>query len=140
MYNRILASHHTRMETSCLDALGTHLLLELENCNPQLLDDLEYIRQAMTVAAKGAGATIVGESFHQFDPRGVTGIIAIAESHLCIHTWPEHNYAAVDIFTCGKNFKPYDAAQVIIQKLQCDSPSVTELQRGLPSKTAASSV
>jgi len=140
MYNQVLSSHHTLTETSCLDALGIHLLLELRKCNSKLLDDLEFIRQAMTVAAKGAGATIVGESFHQFDPRGVTGIVAIAESHLCIHTWPEHNYAAVDIFTCGENFKPYEAAQVIIQKLQCDSPSVTELQRGLISKKAASSV
>ena len=139
MYNRRLGSHHTPMETSSMNALGTHLLQELRNCNPQLLDDLEYIRQVLTVAAKGAGATIVGESFHQFDPRGVTGIIAIAESHLCIHTWPDHKYAAVDIFTCGENFKPYEAAQVIIQKLQCDSPSITELQRGLISKKAASS-
>lgn len=123
-----------------MDALGIHLLLELRKCSPELLDDLQYIKQAMTGAARGAGATIVGESFHQFDPRGVTGIVAIAESHLCIHTWPEHGYAAVDIFTCGKNFKPYDAADVIIQKLHCDSPSVTELQRGPLSETTASAV
>ena len=84
-----------------MDALGRHLLLELNDCNREVLDDLDYIRQAMRGAAEQAGATIVGESFHKFDPIGVTGIVAIAESHLCIHTWPEYGYAAADVFTCG---------------------------------------
>ena len=138
MYNRFLESHTTRMEADWLEALGTHLLLELRECSSELLDDLQYIKQAMVGAAKEAGATIVGESFHQFDPRGVTGIVAIAESHLSIHTWPEHGYAAVDIFTCGKGFRPHEAAQVVIEKLNCGSPSVTELQRGPLSRTTAS--
>jgi S-adenosylmethionine decarboxylase proenzyme len=114
-----------------LNALGTHLLLDLKGCNPELLDDLHYIRQALMCAADEAGATIVGENFHKFEPVGVTGIVAIAESHLCIHTWPEYAYAAVDIFTCGANFKPRRAADLIIQRLQCKEPLITEMQRGL---------
>ena len=117
-----------------MDALGTHLLMELRGCNQELLDDLEYIKDAMSSAATEAGATIVGESFHKFDPRGVTGIIAVAESHLCIHTWPEHGYAAVDIFTCGLSFKPHHAADLIIDRLHCAEPSVTEVRRGLLSE------
>ena len=114
-----------------MNALGTHLLLDLKKCNPELLDNVQYIRQAMLGAAEEAGATIVGENFHKFDPLGVTGIVAIAESHLCIHTWPEHGYAAADIFTCGDDFMPRRAADLLIQRLQCVEPAVKELQRGV---------
>jgi len=55
----------------------------------------------MLAAAKESGATILGESFHQFSPQGVSGVIIIAESHLTVHTWPEHGYAGADIFTCA---------------------------------------
>ena len=123
-----------------MNALGTHLLLDLKECNPELLDDFSYIKDAMIGAAGEAGATIVGENFHKFDPLGVTGIIAIPESHLCIHTWPEHGYAAVDIFTCGSNFKPHKAADLIIDSLQCVRPAVTEVQRGIIAEPATSSV
>ena len=123
-----------------MKALGTHLLLELGECDKKLLDDIDYIEEAMIGAAIEAGATIVGRSFHKFDPRGVTGIVAIAESHLCIHTWPEHGYAAVDIFTCGRGFMPGRAADLIIERLRCQDPSITELKRGLVSETTTASV
>ena len=113
-----------------MNALGTHLLLELRRCNEVLLDDAQYIEEAMIGAAREAGATIVGKSFHKFNPRGVTGIVAISESHLAIHTWPEHGYAAVDIFTCGSTFQPHKASRVIITRLDSKESSTTELQRG----------
>ena len=114
-----------------MKALGIHLLLDLKECNLELLDDLQFIRQAMLGAANEAGATVVGESFHKFSPLGATGIIAISESHLCIHTWPEHGYAAVDIFTCGSDFKSRKAAELIIERLECSQPTITEIPRGL---------
>ena len=114
-----------------MKALGIHLLLELRDCNPQLLDDLPYIRDSLINAADKTGATIIGESFHQFNPQGVTGVIAIAESHLCIHTWPEFGYAAVDIFTCGEGFKPREAAKMIVKNLQSKDHSITAIERGL---------
>ena len=67
-----------------MEVLGCHLLLELKDCNSELLNDLSYIRQAMIETAQDVGATIVGESFHHFSPQGVTGILAIAESHISI--------------------------------------------------------
>jgi S-adenosylmethionine decarboxylase len=105
-------------------------LLELKECNPKLLDDLEYIRAAMLQAAHGLGAHIVAESFHQFSPQGVTGILAIAESHISIHTWPEYCYAAADIFTCGSSFQPSKAAEILIQQLESRSQDITEVRRG----------
>ena len=121
-----------------MDALGTHLLLELGKCDEAILDDIDYIQDAMINAAAEAGANIIGKSFHKFDPRGVTGIVAISESHLCIHTWPEHGYAAADIFTCGSGFNPEKAAELIIERLRCFSPTIKRLTRGpVPEVTTA---
>ena len=106
------------------------MLLELNECDSALLDELGLIEAAMVDAAREAGASVLGRSFHKFTPRGVTGIVAIAESHLAIHTWPEHGYAAVDIFTCGESFAPDRAAQLIIGSLKCPNPVTTTIRRG----------
>ena len=123
-----------------MNAIGTHLLIELKDCDKELLDNIHYITETMVGAADEAGATIVGQSFHHFAPRGVTGIVAIAESHLCIHTWPEYGYAAADIFTCGTAFKPQKAAQLIIDRLRCGQPSITEIKRGPLSEASIAAV
>ena len=122
-----------------MNVVGIHLMLELRDCNPELLNDLKYIKEAMTQAATVVGAHIIGESFHQFHPQGVTGILAIAESHFCIHTWPEHGYAAADIFTCGTSFDPHRAARILTERLESKTPSTTELMRGTVPQSAVAS-
>ena len=114
-----------------MNALGYQLMLDLNDCDKMLLDDLLYIKECMLEAASEIGATVIGETFHQFSPHGVTGVISIAESHLSIHTWPEHGYAAIDIFTCGTEIKPHKAAQKLIRSLNCRDRSVTEMRRGI---------
>lgn len=118
-----------------LYALGTHLLVELKDCNHEILKDLGKVKEAMVSAAKYAKATIIDVSFHEFSPFGISGMVVIAESHLSIHTWPEYGYAAVDIFTCGDVIKPEDAAQFIIEQFQCKQPSIVEMKRGILSLT-----
>ena len=113
-----------------MNVLGTHVLLELRDCDPYRLDDLAYIRRELLRAAAAVGAQVVGESFHQFTPQGVTGILSIAESHISIHTWPELGYAAADIFTCGEQTMPDRAADVIIAALGCRNPELTQIRRG----------
>lgn len=121
-----------------MNGLGLHLLLELKECNPRLLNDLDYVRQALITAAEAVGAHIVGETFHRFSPQGVTGVLAIAESHISIHTWPEYRYAAADIFACGANFQPTKAAAVLVAQLEAMDPDITEIRRGLvPTATAS---
>ena len=114
-----------------MKALGKHLLLELNDCDPKLLNDIVFIREIMLAAANESGATVLGESFHQFSPQGVSGVILIAESHLSVHTWPEHGYAGADIFTCGTRVKPEKAAEVIIEKLKPRTHSVILIDRGM---------
>ncbi len=112
-----------------MNALGTHLLVELRDCNSQYLDDLSYIRESLLDAAKEVGATVLSDTFHDFEPQGVTGIVAIAESHLSIHTWPEFGYAALDIFTCS-GFDPKGAAASVIGRLESRDSEIMEVPRG----------
>ena len=114
-----------------MKALGKHLLLELNGCDHKLLNDISFIKETMLAAAKESGATVLGESFHQFSPQGVSGVIIIAESHLTVHTWPEHGYAGADIFTCGTRVKPEKAAKVIIAKLKPCTHSIILMERGI---------
>lgn len=113
-----------------MNALGKHVLLELKDCDREVLNNLEAIRDILLTAASESGATILGESFHTFQPQGISGVVIIAESHLSIHTWPEHGYAAADIFTCGHTVQADIAAQIIVDRLSSRNHSVIEIQRG----------
>lgn len=112
-------------------ALGTHLLVELKDCNPEILKDLSRVKEVLVSAAKEAKATIVDVSFHEFNPFGISGMVVIAESHLSIHTWPEYAYAAIDIFTCGDVIKPETAAHYLIERFESKNPSIVEMKRGI---------
>jgi len=114
-----------------LNALGKHLLLELKGCDKEVLNDLDFLRGTLLKAADKCGTTTLGESFHQFNPQGVSGVVVIAESHLVIHTWPEYGYAAVDIFTCGDSVQPEKAAELLIGKLGTNNHSIMEIRRGI---------
>jgi len=96
------------------------------------LCDLGFLRDSLLYAAREAGATIIGDSFHPFPPYGgVSGVVIIAESHLSIHTWPEYGYAAVDIFTCGHALHPEKAVDLLINALEASDTSTVELKRGV---------
>lgn len=114
-----------------MHALGTHLLVELKDCQDHRLNDVAFVRQAMLEAALEAKATIIDDRFHEFSPFGVSGVIVIAESHLAIHTWPEYKYAAVDVFTCGETLKPEVAALFLAKAFRSKNPSIHEVKRGI---------
>ncbi len=114
-----------------MNALGRHILLELEDCNRELLNDLGFLKSTLREAAKECGATVLGETFHKYQPQGVSGVVTIAESHLFIHTWPEYGYAAADIFTCGNSVEPEKAAKLLIERLGSKNHSLIEIHRGL---------
>jgi S-adenosylmethionine decarboxylase proenzyme len=113
-------------------ALGRHILAEFWECNPERLDDCTHIEQTMLDAARRAEATIITHSFHQFAPQGVSGAVIIAESHLSIHTWPELGYAAVDLFTCGKELAGEAALTTLRDGLEAGTVSVLRIPRGIP--------
>ncbi len=110
--------------------LGRHFIIEMFDCDRGALDDLEAIETAIERGAIRMGATVCGKVFHHFAPRGVTGVLVISESHISIHTWPEHGYAAVDIFTC-KNMDPAAEYEEIVKVLRPKSSTMIEIKRGL---------
>ena len=114
-----------------MNALGKQILVELKDCPREMLDDLNFLQKALVSEAEKAGATVLGEHFHQFAPQGVSGAVIIAESYLALHTWPEHGYAAVDIFTCGDSVNPEVAVELLIKALESKDPTVMKLKRGV---------
>jgi S-adenosylmethionine decarboxylase len=116
-----------------MEGLGTHLIAELFNCNVFHINDVKKVEEVMMAAAELSSATIIKPFFHKFSPYGISGVIVIAESHFTIHTWPEHGYAAVDVFTCGD--LDYTAAvDHIKSELEAERCSIFQFQRGILSE------
>ena len=113
-----------------------HLLLELYRCDFEKLNDESFLRCTLNNAAKFANATVLNLISNKFEPQGVTAIALLAESHLSIHTWPESNYSAVDIFTCGKNMKPEIASIYLIEALMAEEHLLRVIYRTHPHNIA----
>ena len=109
-----------------------HLLLELCRCDADKLNDESFLRCTLNKAAKLAKATVLDLISNKFEPQGVTAIALLAESHISIHTWPESNYSAVDIFTCGKNMLPELASQYLIETLRAEEHFLRIIERNPP--------
>ena len=126
------------MNSSSHSALGIHYLLECSDILPELLTNKELLSAAIETAARDAGATVVETLIHQFNPHGLSGIVVIAESHLAIHTWPEHNYAAIDIFTCGMPEIAEKIYQNILSAFKPKKHSLKKIERTPPMPTRTS--
>ncbi len=113
-----------------MDTYSRHCILELWECNRELLNDIKFVEKMMTDAALQAGAEVREVTFHQFAPQGVSGVVIVSESHLAIHTFPEHGYASIDVFTCGKRIDPRKAASIIAQKLEANRIYEMNVERG----------
>ncbi|MFA8342843.1 MAG: polyamine aminopropyltransferase [Rhodothermaceae bacterium] len=111
-------------------ALGRHILVEFIGCNSEIMNDASIIEKAMVDAASNAGATVINSTFHHFSPFGVSGVVVIQESHLAIHTWPEYQYAAVDLFTCGDSVDPWISFDHLKEVFQAKNYSAIEMKRG----------
>jgi len=104
----------------------------LHGCDPGLLTDLDRGIEILREAVRVSGATYLGEFHKVFEPwGGFTAIIALAESHISIHTWPEYRYAALDIFTCGETADPWKAYEYVVEAYKPEKVNVTEVKRGL---------
>ena len=114
-----------------MDTMGKHYIAEFWGVDENLLNDVNKIEDNMKEAVQKAGGTILNVFTHKFSPQGVSTVITISESHLSIHTFPEHNYCAVDIYTCGKTY-PENAIKHLSDFFNPDKKNVLELQRGLP--------
>ena len=109
---------------------GRHLLADFHGVAAACLGDVAAIEALLRTAADAAGATPVAGHFHPFGPGlGVTGVLLLQESHISIHTWPEHGFAAVDVFMCGAA-RPDKAVEAISAALAAESVALREIARG----------
>jgi S-adenosylmethionine decarboxylase proenzyme len=109
------------------------LLIDAYGCDADL-DDQDFLIEALEAATTEVGAKIVRRMTQRFSPVGVSAILILAETHMSIHTWPEHSYAAVDIFICGEGKDPHKAWEILIDRLKPESYEMNELVRTIGGK------
>ena len=99
---------------------GIHLLGEWDGCPAQTPEftRAEALREICLEAVAASGLTIVGERFVQFEPQGVTGTVLLAESHLAIHTWPEHGFVTIDVYVCNYTTDNSQKAERLFRSLE----------------------
>lgn len=114
-----------------MDTMGRHVIAELWECNIEKLNNMGLIERIFVDAALKAGAEIREVAFHKFAPHGVSGVVIISESHLTIHSFPEHGYASIDVYTCGDTINPNVAAEYIAAALEAKTYEKVEVPRGM---------
>lgn len=110
---------------------GRHLILDLYECDQELLDDYDELERLLQVALNMAGANILRVFGEKFQPQGVTLLALLAESHASIHSWPELGYAAIDLYTCGDTTNTHKAAEFLKTKLKAKQSEEKELVRSI---------
>jgi S-adenosylmethionine decarboxylase len=109
---------------------GRHVLAELDDVDPSLLDDPTFLREALASAVSEAGATLCEVMSHRFAPQGVTVLAMLAESHASVHTYPELGAVFVDVFTCGDRADPEHAVRLLAKALGTGSVRMSTVRRG----------
>ncbi len=111
--------------------LGLHILADLYGVDAERIDRVEDVRDLLETAVKVANLTKISSHYYQFQPHGATGVVLLAESHISIHTWPEHGLATVDVYTCGDPVKAYRAMEYIVSTLEPKRVDKQVHERGL---------
>ena len=116
-------------QTDCgTDIAGRHFIADFWGA--QSLQDIDLIETALKHAASVAGAVLLHIHLHQFSSDGgVTGVALLAESHISIHTWPERQFAAFDVFMCG-NAQPDKAVEHLREVFKPEKVKIKEILRG----------
>lgn len=109
-------------------SMGKHLLLEVYNVDFEAINDVESLQNAMIMGINRAKMTILNTFSHCFIPQGCTIVIALAESHVSCHTWPENGCVAIDVYTCGEG-NPKLIALELLKYLNSDNYTIRELNR-----------
>lgn len=108
----------------------THLIAEFKGCQSQLSNS-KFVKKTLQQSIRATGLTALHSHFHNFKPRGTTGMILLKESHITIHTWPEHKYASVDIVTCSNRKDALLAFRSLVRDLRPKKIKQREIQRGI---------
>lgn len=109
---------------------GVHFLVEFFGCQADSLNSMAFWKSVLIQSAEAAGLKVLNQHFFQFTPEGITGYLLLSTSHISIHTWPEHGYAACDVFSCGGDLETQEAVDSIIAKLPHQRVNLKRIKRG----------
>lgn len=114
-----------------MDTVGYHYVVEASGCDPEILGNVDKLKEILIKAARNSNMDVKGSYFFKFSPTGVSGTLIVAMSHVSIHTWPEHGYAALDVYVCGTGSEPEKAVNEILASIKAKHAHITEIQRGV---------
>lgn len=106
--------------------VGRHFIASYYDCDSDILDDTQLLKNALSQAIEGSGASLLNITVHKFEPHGVTIVALLSESHASIHTYPEHKACFVDFFTCGTSCSSENFHRVLEREL-CSKRSITKI-------------
>lgn len=118
------------MHDSPAGGLGVQVAADLYGCDAAVINDIPALERLLHAAADASNATVVDALTHAFTPVGVTIALVLAESHLVLHTWPEHAFVALDAFTCSDAMKPEAAVEVLRAGLRAACVESSVVPRG----------
>ena len=110
---------------------GRHLILDLYDCDQEILNDYEELQRLLEASLVMAKANVLRIFGEKFQPQGVTLLALLSESHASIHTWPEIGYCAIDLYTCGNTTQTHRAAEFLKTKLKAKTSEEKELVRSI---------
>ena len=108
---------------------GIHLIVEF--WSGKIIEDSKEIERILIGAVKAAHNTPLKIAIHKFQPQGITGIVLLAESHIALHSWPEFNYVAIDLYTCGDKSNPAKALAYLKKEFQPKKVEIKKFKRGI---------
>lgn len=109
---------------------GLHIIVDLYGCDPHKINSTKFWKETLNGAAAAADMEVLHTHFHKFDPQGVTGFLLLSTSHISIHSWPEYNYVACDVFSCSDDVNTNKAAEFLLKKMEFTRKSVVKVKRG----------
>jgi len=110
--------------------LGHQTTVDFYGCKSHQINSCQFIKSTLLKAAKILNLTVVNTTIHSFSPIGVSGVIVIEESHIAIHTWPEHHYIAIDFFTCNNAHNLKEGVDWLKAEFRAERFNLKEIKRG----------
>ncbi len=111
------------------EVVGIHYIIDLFGCNRQQINSDIFLKKVFADSIKGTDIILLNESFYKFDPQGVTGYFLLANSHMSLHSWPEHGYLSIDIYTCSSSEMTRKLVDSILEKISHEKVFIKNIDR-----------
>jgi len=113
-----------------LKILARHLAIDMYNCKSNKIVNAELLQGSLQLAIEESGLTLINADIQILEGEHAAALILLKEGHITVHTYPDLNYAAVDIFTCSDESQPEKAVNAIRRFLKPEKTKMTYLKRG----------